>query len=136
MWFFYIVLNLDALFPHVLATTFCTEMISIPGRLFGCHKTIGEAVSLRRFAEGRTEFLRSNTSQSHTFCQAMDDCTVTHNIKRRLLRDAINRHKLNITKVSWYSCIFLSCYCTLPSEKSINKTHWYKWCQPKLWLII
>ena len=92
-----VIVNLIILYTH---GKYQCQGVFYFSRLFGRHEPVSEAVSLRRFAEGRVEFLTTNTSESLTFCQAMDDCTITHDIKRKLFREAVNRHKLNILDVS------------------------------------
>jgi hypothetical protein len=74
-------------------------VISVDFRTFGEPCSTYETASTKKFQEARTENIGCCTSETLTFCKAMDDVSVTTDSKVELFRNAIARHSAKTREV-------------------------------------
>ena len=79
--------------------------LSLYFRLYGHSTATYESGSLRRFLLGRTDTIRSCTSASHAYCQAMVNSDRSATEKVKLLQQAVAAHRKYTDEVGIYFCI-------------------------------
>ena len=80
-------------------------------RMYGKPCATYETASLRQFQLGRTDTIRSCSSESLEFTKGMDDPNLSNEQKADLLRKAVGSHKSYVTEVRKFCRLSFICEC-------------------------